>query len=394
MREILKIEDCHTSKRIIASLIDVVICAVLGVILMFGCFNLLFTSNPEYIKNADYIRENRNIEGAYNLNLGNNLDYQEYYDQGKSFYIYYEKEILALYLEDLNEEEAKYLDKSNPEEVKKFEAKKERYSHIEYIFNTHYIGLPFEPTIDDINSYTNKYFKFVIENDKIVYDAWAVDYTERVQDLNPRGIAERKDYCYTIYSSLVGSLRTINPNFTKAEGVIGTFTNISTFLSGFISYLVCYLIIPLSFKNGETIAKKMIGYGYVNKDNTPLKKSKIFIKYLVGALITSISFYFFTVYTVFIFLLFPYAINLFYSLLNSKDIDILDKHLKIRLINIKESLIFNNEKEADEYFNNLDEEVSEEDREYTERLNRLASLNVKSIEEQILEENDDANESK
>ena len=84
---------------------------------------------------------------------------------------------------------------------------------------------------------------------------------------------------------------------------------------------------------------------------------------------------------------FPYFINIMYYLLRAKDYDILDKILRIKLVNIKDSLIFDSEEAEKEYFENEDmSEYDESEKDYTNMLSNVGTLDLKSVEEKIEDE--------
>ena len=382
MNEILKVEKAETFRSLFAAFIDALFVIALGVVFFFGAYQPLFKATTSLGTAPDYIVSVRKVESTddkhgYNLDLEEGLTYDKYVLEAKYFFEYHAEKITTHYYETALK------DNSVPEEYK------ERFKDLELIYNYIFLGLDYRALATEETSYSNNYFiyKFDNENNRFVWEEYAID-NPRTEELNERGIAEREDYVYYSYNNLDNILHRIDPDYVTANQDINLFTNICTFLSSFTSILILYILIPACFKTHQTLGKKIFGYGYINtKNGKTISYYKILLKTLMGMVLPLIGMYFCTIYTVIMLVVFPYFINLIYYLLKAKDYDILDKILRMKLINVKDSLMFENDAAEIDYLKNEDlSEYDDAEKDYTDMLSRLSTLDFKSIEEKIEDE--------
>ena len=381
MREILKIEKVNTVKALTASLIDLVITIVVGIALFYLAYLPIFKASTTYNESQNYIYsvekvENSDTKLGYDLTLGDNLGYEKYVLEAKKFYEFYEDELVTYYFEAAQKDES-----VKPEY-------KERFKSIELIYNFTFLGLDYKAIPTEENSYSNKYFiyKFDENTHEILWSEYAID-NPRTLDFNERGIAEREDYVYTAFSNLKNLLMKVDSTYVKSLNEISLFNSVSSMLSAFTTILIFYIILPLCFKNNATLAKKIFGYGYVNRDGTKLPWYKGLCKALIALVLPVLGMYFTSIYALIILVIFPYFINIMYFLLTAKDQDILDKIFRMKIVDIKNSLMFDNAEAEEEYFKSESyEQNSEEEADYTNMLSNVKTLDLKSIEEKIEDE--------
>lgn len=383
MQSILKLEKPLLGKKVLASFIDAVLFSIVTFILYAFCFMIGFQNLSDYSVYQKYIMEkevlnNSSVE-VYNLNIDDKQDFLIYVEQGKKFYEYYEEEIVDYFIESTKN------DSNLSDELK------ERYHNIQFIYNVSYLGLPSEPTTTNDSSYKNNYFQYKVIDSSIVWNEYG-EVNEK--DFNARGLAERRQYCYSKYSTLKQLLQICDPMYKESVAKVSYYSSVSLLSAGSISYFIFYILFPLIFPNSATVGKFILGFGYVNTNGIKIRRYKSFIRALLNAPLTLIALYFFNIYTLLLLIMAPYFANLLYLLLNKHEQDIFERVLRMQIIDVKNSLIFKSKEEETSYFNNLKEDVSDEEKEYTLLLNKMKTLDLKSFEEKIADEekrNADAN---
>lgn len=380
MKEILKIEKVDIIKVLTAVLIDLVLVVGLALILFNFAFIPLFKATTSFGTAEEYKTTLRKVADTpdkvgYDLTLKSDLTYDVYINEAKNFYEYYEKEIVTYYTDlALKDTDVK-------------EEYKSRFQDLELIFNFTFLGLDYRAIPTEETSYSNAYFIYKFDSDNnILWNEYAIDHP-RTQNLNERGIAERQDYVYSAYSSLDTILATLDKNYAKANGDINLYNSLSSMLASATSILIFYMTIPLILKNNSTIGKKIFGYGYINKNLTTLPWYKVVCKTSVAMVLPILGMFLFSTYSFIILVVFPYFINIMYFLLAAKDKDLLDKLFRMKMVNIKQSLIFTSKEAEDEYLKNESlDKYDEKEKEYTDMLSNMGTLDLKSIEEKIEDE--------
>jgi uncharacterized RDD family membrane protein YckC len=133
-------------------------------------------------------------------------------------------------------------------------------------------------------------------------------------------------------------------------------------ISGAVSVLIFYLFFPLIFKNGQTLSKKMFGIGVISKHGYKMKLWQLFARFGVFALEIVLS-----IYTIMGAFLISYTLMIF----TKKNQSAHDFIAATRVVNLKQSLIFNNQIEAEEYEARL---KLEEEQHMAKRLEAEAQL--------------------
>lgn len=385
MEKILKIEKPLFHKKALISLLDASIFVITTVILYFFVFLMCFKSFTSYSSNINFVNSIQNLKDEngneiYNLKLSYNNEensYLTYAEQGVKYYEYYEDEIVN-YFTNLYKDNANVSDEL-----------KEKLKNIKFLYNINFLGLPSTYDNLSISSYSTDYYRYqtkVVDGaTTILWDEYGVPRTDK-GEYNARGISQRNQTLYNSYQNLISNLKIVNSEYNSNYNLMIFYQNIALLSSGAISYIIYYLIIPLFTKYCSTIGKIIFGLGYINTDGTKIKKYKHIIRTILSAILLFIGLYWFNTYTFIILIITPYLCNLLYLLLNKNDQDIFDKIFRIELVDIKNSLIFKSKDEEDEYFKNLDEEVDDTDKEYTDMLSKMSTLEVKGIEEKIEDE--------
>ncbi|MEA4821715.1 MAG: RDD family protein [Erysipelotrichales bacterium] len=95
---------------------------------------------------------------------------------------------------------------------------------------------------------------------------------------------------------------------SSEEGIL-RFGYLINAISGLVSGLLVYFLVPLYFKNGKTLGKKLLKIKVVNKNGSKLTNLKIFTRFIIG--IWGVE-YVFSLFAVFI----PLAISCLFSFVN------------------------------------------------------------------------------
>lgn len=388
MKDFLAIEKTDTIKRIYACLIDIATTVALGLLLFFCCFNLAFESMPfiqadkQYMHDTEVTQDKEvDVNGTletrygYNLNLKEGLTFDKYYVEAQKFYEYHEEKITTYYFDLAQKDESvdeKYV---------------ERFKNIKFIFNFVFVGLSMDPIPTESATYQTDYFIYPFNEDTQEYEWW--EYAvPREKDLNDRGIAEREYTVLSSYQAIKKIWGRIDTNYIRSANEIQLYIGVAALLSTAVSILTFYLIIPLSLKHYATLGKKVFGYGYVNKkDHKKLPWWKGVIKTIICMIPFVFGMFLFNVYSLVFFIIAPYGINTLFFVLSKSEQDILDKILRMELINVKKSLFFSSEEEEQKFLEDeYNENITDDDKAYTEALAKMSMLDLKSVEEKIEDE--------
>ncbi len=118
-------------------------------------------------------------------------------------------------------------------------------------------------------------------------------------------------------------------------------------ISGSVAVLIFYLALPLIFKNGQTLSKKLFNLGVVSKNGYKLKTWQLLVRFVVFAAEIVLS-----IYTIMGAFLISYTLMIFTKGNRSAH----DFIAQTTVINLKESLIFADAEEASAYEKKLADE--------------------------------------
>ena len=381
MKEFLKIEKVNTLKSIFATFIDIILTVGLGLILFFFAITPLFEaftplgSGQNYMKSQEVVADSDDKVG-YNLTLEDGLGYERYIYEAKCFYEYHEDRIVEEYYKLALKDES-----VEPEY-------KDRFKDIHLIYNYSFLGLDYKADPVTESSYSNSYFIYQFDpvTQLPLWNEYGID-NPRTLELNERGIAERNDYVYLSYTSLNQILTLIDSNYYQAYNDVSLYNNLSAFTTSAIAYAIFFIFMPLILRNHATIGRKIFGYGYIKTNGAKLPWYIGFSKSLVAMVLPLLGMFFFSIYSLIILVVFPVFVNLMYYMLKARDQDLLDTIFKMQIIDIKNSLFFESEEAEAEYLKSESlEDYDEEELDYTNRLSNLATLDLKSVEEKIEDE--------
>lgn len=341
----IRIQDAQVNHKLFSFIYDLlVLCGstlVLYFTILYGVFGLFFN----HVSNVNKINE---IEESYNLNLEQGLDYSEYEEVLKEFYF------------------IKY-----PEEIKnQFNEYYSKDYSINHIYNVVVCKLNDEPSFEN---YKTDYFSYIQDaSGQFNPDLLAI----KVEGSGRNYEKNMSDLLYSSYSRLKDLLETYNEEYR--ELVVKDFNQKATSrgIAFGISFIVFYLIIPLSNQNGATLFEKKYQLAHVNaKDGYLVKKYKIILRPFIYYLIPFIALLVWTKNSMIIVLLGYLFINCLLLIFSKNNLDLSEKILYMTTCSVQESLLFENEKDERAYFNS-EEGKKIEDPDYLNKLSDAKEIKL------------------
>lgn len=129
-------------------------------------------------------------------------------------------------------------------------------------------------------------YKDLIENDKGEMVSPSAYYTEEWFFSNIGSITDKKEILNAAYDATEDFyyqpyIQDLNKKLKGIQAFI-------IFPSYFISYFTFFILIPILFKNGETLGKKVLNIGFVTKDGFTIKKRQIVVRQILLFVLTSL----------------------------------------------------------------------------------------------------------
>jgi hypothetical protein len=333
MNKEIRIAKPNLGKRIEAFLLDVLTVTLGAFILYFAGLYGIVKPFTNYNENISKINQ---YETQYNLKMEYGEDYTKYEDV-----------VQDIYFNDFT---------SNI--LKDYETVDKDFTII-HIYNINVLNLPANPTAE---SYSTSYYKYATNSD----GSYNVD-SIGVQIEGSGEYYERNlcDLFYESYGEMPALLRRYISDYGNAFSENSLTKDYLRVSALFVSLLVFYLVIPFTItKNGSTLFENINSIGFVNyKDSYRLKRYKIVLRFLIYSALPLLGIYLFTKYSIILIVVTSVFIDFLFVLLNSKNRDLFEIFTSSESVDTKESLIFDNKKDDDNYKN---EEVS--NRDYLEKL--------------------------
>lgn len=350
MNKSIRVEPALKSRRLLSFLIDLG-AMVASTFLLFLLF-LYAIVGPimGYQGKCEYMSEKNS---QYNLNIPNGHVYTEYKDVLQKFYLEYfpteiENNIKELYPE-------------------------ENYQSITHIYNVFVLNLPLNPTPEG-DKFKGDLFQYQLSEDGVVLvneiginrpDMSGLNYENNLRDM-----------LYGKYNKLNEMLARYSPQYQEAYFTKKNAEFISRVTAASISVIVFALVLPLIFKNGQTLGNKAEHIGIVNSKTgfrMPAYKNifRMLVLYLIPVFGVSLN----NRYGYIIFVIFPLFISLLLMLFKESGSDLADIITRTMAIDMDNSIIFGSPGEAMVYEKNPDNQVIE-DKEYIEALESVEEFDL------------------
>ncbi len=345
MRKELRLQEPNNGKHVLAYVVDLLIVVTstiaLYFIFLYGFFNPVYKYNDYKTNKEAYLTK-------YSLNADSNKDYKFYEEKVQDFFfVHFKNEIVESYKKG-------GLDYS-----------------IEHIYNFSVLNLPIEPTIN------------INENTMFVYQAkpdgsFDVDKVALTKVGSGKTYEKNlKDIFYNAYSVLPSYLESYVQEYRDDCRVLSTIETTNRLVSGTISITIFYIVIPLVSKNGTTIFHKVEKIGYVNKkEGYSVSKWKLVIKPLIMFILPVIGLIGFSKYSIITLIILPFFIDFLLIIFTNDHTSLSEKILKVECVDMENSLIFASEEEEKIYIN-----AEIQDREYLDKLEKIASISDKAIDD-------------
>lgn len=339
--------------RFVAALVDFAFALAFSLAFYFGCFNLILSNNVRYMRDElDNFEVNSHLKIRQEDELtkiidSNNPD--DYENALEGFYLRYltgeilENEAKAPnYNEKINIDNKEYLPKE--------------YYSIEF-FNKEVLGIVQD---NPDGSQSTSYFTYQKDDEgNFLKDKVGVKRTQRYNpDLGK--LVDLTDTDFLVYYKQV---------YVKAYNVLVTqnfYQNVANtyyfyYTLGFVlsviaGGLICYIIIPLFIKNGQTIGKKIFKLGLANSDGYKFSNYQLILRFIpvlfvsLALLIPIWSSLFFVFAFVITILLASFA----FMMASPKKGALHDFIARTIVIDKESSIIFENELEEEKYIEQED----------------------------------------
>lgn len=168
---------------------------------------------------------------------------------------------------------------------------------------------------------------------------------------------EKMEAWANVYNAALSNFKT-DPEFIKVDTATRQFVSLNLTLSAFIGTILPWLIAPLFFGHGRSIGKFLTKLAVVNKDGFKIKIWQVFVRFLVfGIIETALNIYGFFI---------PLMLTSGILTITKNNRALHDLISGTFVVDAKESKIFNNYQDEEEYYKSSLEEKSLNTKFFTE----------------------------
>ena len=324
-------------KRTGAFLIDLAIWIASTLILFFGCFHWIF--NPIIEKNDKIISSERINSGLYIASEKGNptlISSSEQYD---------------VFIDSLKYYYFNYLPGNDIKEgLEPCQIKDDSKASVEW-FNEHILEIEVKDS--------NQYFEYVKVGDEVDKTQIGVKKEDAVVgDVNT---FIQKKYQATI----IEDFNTIE-YVSKAGAILMFYAALGLVLSSFLGAVVTYVVMPWVLKNGQSVGKKVYGLGLADIYGYKYKNPQLLMRFMpLGVCILSvILLVFVNLYLDIVIFLILFLVSFALAMASPKKTALHDLTARTIVVDLKESILFNNKIEEEQYIlkeDGLAEDINEND---------------------------------
>lgn len=258
---------------------------------------------------------------------------------------------------------------------------KERYSSIVHIYNVFVLNLPLNPTPEG-DKFKGDLFQYKISEEGVVLVDEVGIKRPDMSGMNYEN--SLKQLFYTKYSSLPQMLVNYLPEYNAANSLKNNVELGCRIGSASISVLIFALILPLIFKNGQTLGFKLEHVALVNSKNgfkIPFYKNiiRMFALYTLPVFGFALN----NRYGFVIFIIFPLFISVLLMLFRESGADLQDLFARTTAVDMDNSLLFSSAGEASLYEKNP-EHQNVEDEEYLKALESVDKFDLSESRDESL----------
>lgn len=349
MNKSVKIQEALINHRLFAAILDIVSLVIGTIILYFILIYTVFNFGFGYTKLNDKANF---FEEKYSLNLESGLEYTEY-----------EKVIKKIYLEYFPEEISTH-----------YKLKYGDDFSAAHIYNIAVLKLPVNPTYDNYKTDLHQYVQnsdgsFNVDVVAKQVEGSGINYDNNIESLFYNAYLKMP----IVVEQFEVEYYTINANIYHLEVY-------ARMIAFGIMFILIYIIFPLTNKEATTFWGKKFDLGFINlKNGYYVKKWKIIVRNIISNILPFIGISIANKYSIIILFVGFVLLDSLLMLFSKDNLGIADKILRIETCAVKESLLFKN-KEEEEQFMNSDEGRRVEDVEYLSKLENAEEIIIVNYE--------------
>ena len=326
-------------KRTGAFLIDLAIWVALSLGLFFGCFNFVFRGMTK--PNNELISRERINSGLYIENekgepelISSNENYQVFIDSLKYYYFNY------LPGQDIKEG------------LEACKTKDDTKASAEW-FNRNILEIEVQDS--------SKYFTYVMVGDEPDKTQIGVKKDDVIVDLANSFIQKKYQ------STIIEDFNTID-YIAKAGAVSMFYSTLSFEIATFIAAVTTYIVLPWVLKNGQSVGKKVYNLGLAEIYGYKFKNHQLLMRFMpLGVCILSlVLLVYVNIYLDIAIFLIIFLVSFALAMASQKKTSLHDLTARTLVVDLKESILFENEIEEEQYIlkeDNLLEEDEKSDEE-------------------------------
>lgn len=348
MKKRVRIQEALVNHRLSAYLLDFLTLVIGTVALFFVFLYTIFYST--YVPSKEKVSK---LEQEYCLNLEAGLDYKEY-----------EEVIQNIYINIFNKEIT--------EEYKRKYGKDLTATHI---YNIVILRLPVNPTVDNYKTELHSY----VQNPDGTFNTDVVGKELGGSGFNYKNSIE--SLFYNSYKRMSQVVEGYNKDYYDLNVKIYHAEAYSRMISFILMFIFVFIVMPLKNKESSTLWEMKYGIGHVNVKNGYLvSKWKIILRNFLTCIIPFIGITIANKYSIIILFVGYLLLDSLLMLFSHENLGIADKLLRMESCSIKESLLFVNKEEEEEFWLS-DEGRRIDDTEFLSKLQKAEEINIKTYEE-------------
>ena len=350
MNQAIRVEQAQKSRRLIALLIDVLLLAVVTTGFYFLFLYAIIGPMYKYNERVETVKQ---IEVEHGLVLTKDETYDKYEAVVQKFYFeYYPDEIIE------------FTKKAYPKEI---------YSSITHIYNVFVLNLPYNPTPEG-EKYKGDLFQYKLgEDGTVLVDEIGIQRP----DMSGYNYENYKtDLFHSKYNKMTNYLYDFDPIYQEAATYKDNIQIASRTIAIGLGVIILNIIIPLCFKNGQTIGDRTMNIAYVrNRNSLKIKPYQTIIRGVSLYILPIIGFAIADKYSIISLMIFPIFVSVLLMLFRQSGRDIPDLVSGTMAIDKENSLIFKSIGEARVYDKKEENQIVE-DKEYLEKLQNAKQMDL------------------
>ena len=350
MNQAIRVEQAQKSRRLIALMIDIVILTIVTAGFYFLFLYAIIGPMYKYNERVETVKQ---IEVEHGLVLGEDETFDKYEAVVQKFYFeYYPDQIVE------------FTKKAYPNET---------YSSITHIYNVFVLNLPYNPTPEG-DKYKGDLFQYKLNDDgTVLVDEIGIQRP----DLSGYNYERYKqDLFHSKYNKMTNYLFDFDLVYQEAATYKDNIRIASRTCAIGLAVIIFNIVIPLCFKNGQTIGDRSMDVAYVrNKNSLRIKWYQTVVRGISLYILPIIGFAIADKYSIISLMIFPIFVSVLLMLFRQSSRDIPDLVSGTMAVDKVNSLIFRSIGEARVYDKKEENQIVE-DKEYLEKLQNTSKMDL------------------